>query len=428
MTTLPAQDEEARELGRKYELLSAYCEVGLARVQFISDFFKKVAATLRQSMGTIAAAGMTKDRKSEAEFGAVSAFYEFVSQFARAQETFGKEFEQTADMIEQVILPILQTLLDELAAKLEKSRKEIEVVEKARAVCSEKLAKMMKNVEKQLDETKKAYAHLQKLQEHGTGQDKKYCETVAEKCKEYRTLIKMSVQATDDLNAAHHKYAAAVSAEMAELCASESDRANRLMILFEMFLPNFGRVSEVFEGGKSCLEKVKLNWEPDFINFVKSERIMRGNLPAEKCSRFVFSFEDDDLKPPPPEPTVECVDAPVMLAKAATAFEGTGKYQMTVKAGDMLYLYELPKYDWCYAANATGDKMGYVPSKILEVDSRDLALVVKMHIPAESSGLMVALGDVVVVESREQKGAMCVGRDGERGFIPADCLLFKTSS
>ena len=425
MTTLQGQDDEAKEMSRKYDLLCLYCDVGLARVQFIQEYFRKVSAIMRQTeMGLTV--GMGKDRKSDVSLQNVRGFVDFVLNVGKAADTFKEQFVQAADVIDEIMLPILEKLANDVSEKIGNSRTSVENAEKRRSQCSDKLGKLMKTVERQADEAKKAYAHLKKLQDLNTGQDKKYCETVAMKCKEYCAQTRLCEQVTCDLNAAHHEFGRIVSREMAELCTIETERVNRLMILFEMFLPSFGKAKDVFMKGKSYFDQLKLEWEPDFLAFVKSERIFRGNLPAEMYNPYQFPTDDPDLKPPPPDPTIECVDAPVLVAKALESYSATGTYELSVNAGEMLYLYEQPKQEFCYAANESGDKMGYVPSRILQLDKRELALVRKCFISSEQGGIMVAIGDVVVVESRTEKGVMCRNREGERGLIPIDNLVFRT--
>lgn len=425
MTTLQGQDDEAKEMSRKYDLLCMYCDVGLARVQFLQEYFRKVSAIMRQTDPGLAA-GMGKDRKSDVSLQNVRGFADFLLNVGRAVDTFKAEFVQTADVIDEIMLPILDTLANEVSEKITASREKVEIAEKRRSLLSDKLGKLMKTVERQADEAKKAYAHLKKLQDLNTGQDKKYRETVATKCKEYCAQTRICEQVTWDLNDAHHEFGRIVSYEMAQLCTIETDRVNRLTILFEMFLPSFGKAKDVFMKGKSYFDQLKLDWEPDFLAFVKSERIFRGNLPAEMYNPYQFPSDDPDLKPPPPEPTIECVDAPVLVARALEEYSATGTYELSVKSGEMLYLYEQPKQEFCYVANESGKAMGYVPSRILQLDKRELALVRKAFISSDQDGIMVAIGDVVVVEARTEKGVMCRNREGERGLIPSEHLVFRT--
>ena len=411
------QDEEAKEFARKYDTLRAYHEIGIARVQFIYDYFKKFATTCRQTISSLA---QGKEKKGKNECADILSFAEYASQFSRVPEAFSKECEQAAEFLEQGTLKFLQQLLDKLNSDLETSKKAVESAEKARLACSDKLAQSIKSSEVTFDKLAKAYTHMQQ------GQDKKAEKKIPEWCNKYRMSTLMSLQATDELNEAHQRYAETVAAQIEFLCESEKDKAAKLMNMFEMFVPGFGKLSAVFDIAKSFFKRSKINWEFEFIRYVRTAKLERGNLPTVKFTPHKFSFEDDALKVPPPEPTVECVDAPVLTGRAKKSFKAGGHYEMSVEEGETLFLFELPKHQWCFAENFSCARCGYVPSKILEPARMELAMVVQCNLPSEPNGLMVAVGELVVVEQREPQGAICRNRQGEQGYIPSTCLLYRS--
>ena len=417
MASVQAQDEEAKEFARKYDVIRAYYEIGIARIQFIYDYFKKFSGMCRQTMSSLS---QTKEKKGKNGAAEILSFVDYGSQFNRVPEAFAKENEQMAEFLDQGVLKFLQQLLAKLNSDLDVSKKAVDSAEKARLTACDKLSQITKSGEETFDKLAKAYTHMQQ------GQDKKAEKKISDWCAKYRLAIVASLQATDDLNEAHQKYAETVAAQIEFLCQSEKDKADKMMKVFEMFQPGFEKLSAVFDIAKSLFKRPKLAWEFEFKRYVRAAKLERGNLPTLKFTPHKFSFDDERLKVPPPEPQIECTDAPVLTGRAVKSFRAGGDYEMSVEEGELLFLYELPKYEWCYAENFSGARCGYVPSKILEPAKMELAVVVASNMPSDSRGLIAAVGEIVVVETREPQGAICRNRQGEQGFLPSICLLYRS--
>lgn len=433
MTTFADQQQEATALLAKFDAFYSYCEVGLARTEFIADYFAHISSVMRGSASQISLITDVDLKKPGLRYGRVehNSLFIHAYQLGTIENMFVEEFELTSKFIDDTAHAMLRGLIEKTERGIDDVKKEVSRARKARTELSDAFAKDQRAAEHCCAEVTKAHARLCEVRTQSVKakMEQRAAEQLSSCIEAYHKSLSALSASTALLNASHEAFVETVAHAIASYREIETARIEQIHTIFSICVQQMETIAGSIKSKSNCWNDLVSDWRRLFSAACIEDGISRGALEPLQFEEYKFSFSDSDLRVEVPEFPAVDLDAPAFVCTVLADFQGAGEREMSVSKGEEVFAFELATHEWIYVNSLDRSRRGYVPSKALRINEEiDLGFVIETFISSDENNLSVGAGEVVIIEGKHNSGYICRrGRDNEYGFIPANVLILRSS-
>jgi hypothetical protein len=155
-------------------------------------------------------------------------------------------------------------------------------------------------------------------------------------------------------------------------------------------------------------------WANNFRGFASRSGLIRTQFTLVPFQPFHFSFADEALGAPmvPPLPLEPPI--PISFAVTIANFEADGPWELSVKEGQTVYVFDvLVKQDWACIRASEDSGIGFVPATTLKLIDAEIAV---MRL-AQISPCPLKAGTFLLVKRREGGFVICEDIHGNEKIV-----------
>jgi len=254
-------------------------------------------------------------------------------------------------------------------------------------------------------------------------QSKKNTKKLQSLMEQFRQNQKACSNASNSINTAHIRLCSSVQSSINDLSKISSNFISKLNEILAETMNLVLLSSESFSVLSMQIKSIHLDWTTGFRAFVRQTGIVRTQIPNINPEQHAFSFNDPDLIPATPKKRGNLQDIPLFFATSKKNFIAAGPYEMSVKAGERLLLYETPVGRWCLASKAQGER-GYVPIPILDVIRTRTGIAKESRVSMDDY-LSTVPGQLFIVSDVQKEYVRCENLNGEKGRVDISNIILE---
>ncbi|KAH0785952.1 Variant SH3 domain containing protein [Histomonas meleagridis] len=349
--------------------------------------------------------------------------YGICSNLSRSHYGLYEEFNYTLKFLATEAVPYLKAQHQQVDDKITEWKEIILVASKERKDACATYVRDQKNVSKPCADANRAY---QRLKENTNPKaEQKLNEALIQSIVHYRSALSTAKSSLKTLNEKHQKLMKLIKHGIQALKSSQSLQTSSAHSILLSVHKIFRTITDESDNALS-IELIQPHWEKHFIQFVVGMGISRGQLLPKKFVDIPLNLLNDRIEAKRYEYEEPDNCLPLCVGKINHNFTGTDQYEMTVTAGQIVYLFEMPKFDWCCVSSLNKSNIGYVPTTIIDViENSKIAFALYEH-KAEGNGeLTIQAGELLVVKETRGGKAICTNSQAKEGTVALNLLCIK---
>ena len=418
-----AVKDQAHSIMRRFENASSYLELSTLRIKSLSDYIEKIKSEYSNHAKNLPDLKLANFKKYTPEAnqkrplapGLPGCHTDQLDNLGSTTSQVAQEFNTFSKFINE---NILQPLLDYKLNSEEKLKAIMDgyyEYKSYRKKCKNDVKSSLKDFNSAASAAEKAYKEFTSLQKSNKA-DKlaKATNTLRECCENYQkkaSLLRINV---GKFNTAHENFI--------DYCEVSIDRINELHpkrveiisnMVHESLAPSLGSFANWYRDAQSIFERSAVQWEPDFKTFVDLTGLSRTLMKPEG-----FATHDGIIY----APKITQLDAPILIAKVIKDYSSSEPFKMSIKAGDIIGIYDNLSHDWVLARDPYGQKR-YVPSACLTVEPSKIALVRAPQISTKPELLQVTTGELLYIIEENEQECLCMNLKQQQGLVAKYALF-----
>ena len=321
--------------------------------------------------------------------------------------------EETAKHIKEDLTKSVQNLLHLRIVTVQKYDEQVQNAKNEYKT----LKQSCKNNYNQLMQMHKELTHLH------AKQDKKKLQSAAEK---YVLLMNTQKQAIIQLNLSYLKFSRAAQEAIYNYKEADRYKTENLLASFSNLAPIYLRSSdtnhEIFQRILENFQNVKENslWKKCFSEYVIKNHIVRTEYHDISFDTELFPFDDPDLDTHVTSQIyVKKKNNPLLLGLASRDFNAENPNELSLKKGQVIFLYEPPFERWALASTDPQRPQGFVPSAAIDVCDVQTAISKTTKLP-DGDFMSLYPGEVIILHEmidKEKKIWNCSKFSGVSGNV-----------
>ena len=264
-------------------------------------------------------------------------------------------------------------------------------------------------------------------------QDKKKIQALAEK---YVLLMNLQKQSIHNLNLAYLQFSRAVQEATHNYYETDKYKAQNLLESFSKLTPiylNFAETNhQIFQRILEEYQKAseENHWKKYFVEFVIKNHIVRTEYDNISFNTELFPFDDPDLVTRiTSQIYVKKKNNPLLLSLATHDFVSENPNELSIRKGQVVFLYEPPFEKWVLASTDSQKPQGYVPSAAVDVCDVKTGISKTTKLP-DGEFMSLYPGEVIILHEiidSEKKIWSCSKLGGTSGNVYESDIVIEDS-